>query len=69
MKVSKIDASATSVVAVCLVCPWRSIADDRLTALRQYRHHELRAHPGQRGGLDTLRQYVKRHGLSETFVV
>ena len=61
MKVVKVDNSRLSSVWVCLVCGTRGIAWDHLTALRTYRHHELRAHPGARDGLETLRQYARRH--------
>lgn len=56
----KIDVSIFATVAVC-PCGWRGLAGDRLEALRQARHHELRAHPGSRHALDALRQYEARH--------
>lgn len=55
----KVDVSGFSALAVCL-CGWRGLADDRLGALRQARHHELRAHSGSRAALDALRQYETR---------
>lgn len=61
MKMFKVDRSSSSAVWVCLVCGARGIAFDHRGALHGYRKHEMRAHPGSRHGLDTLRQFERRH--------
>lgn len=45
----KVDVGGATWLAVC-PCGWRGLpALDRSEALREARHHELRAHPGDQG--------------------
>lgn len=57
----KIDASAVTVVPIC-ECGWRGLPSrDRSAALHEARHHEMRAHPGDRAVARQLDQHHRRH--------
>lgn len=44
----RLDYTSESVVAVCSLCPWRTLAFDRPSAWRSARRHEQRSHPESR---------------------
>lgn len=45
---AKVDVGGGTWLPLCTCCTWRGMPDvDRASALRQARHHELRAHPGE----------------------
>ncbi|WP_156532968.1 hypothetical protein [Cellulosimicrobium sp. I38E] len=51
----RVDVGGGSFLALC-PCGWRGLPDlDRLAALREARHHELRAHPGDKAVAEQLR--------------
>lgn len=50
-----IDAGGRTFLPICRDCGWRGLPqDDRTAARLEGRHHELRAHPGEK---DALRAY------------
>lgn len=59
----RIDAGARTFMPVC-ECGWRGLPeDDRLTARRAARHHEQRAHPGDKQALRALNNQRHRDAL------
>ncbi len=51
----RVDVGAVSFLPIC-PCGWRGLPGlDRTEALRQARHHELRAHPGDQEVVRQLR--------------
>lgn len=56
----KIDAGGCTFLPLC-ACGWRGLPEpDRSTALRAARHHELRAHPGDRDAAKMLDMQRRR---------
>lgn len=57
----RIDAGGTF-LPICNGCGWRGLPClDRGEALREGRHHELRAHPGDENALQALAHWTRRH--------
>ena len=54
MAKTRCDCSRTH-LAICLACGWRGLpTGDHISAMRMARHHELRAHPGDKDALRAL---------------
>ncbi len=60
----KVDIGGGTFLPVCLTCQRPCGLPDTTHegALRQARHHELRAHPGENHAYDSLKAYRRRHG-------
>ncbi|UVK60156.1 hypothetical protein SEA_SERIALPHILLER_3 [Arthrobacter phage SerialPhiller] len=56
----RLDATQFSVVAVCSLCPWRSLAGDRLTGAERGRRHNATDHPNDQQTAAAARQQAYR---------
>ena len=62
MAQTRIDAGGSTFLPICSGCGWRGLPEtDRAAALREARHHELRAHPGDKDTLRMLNNHRARH--------
>ncbi len=59
---TKIDVGGGSFLPICTACGWRGLPEtDHGGALREARHHELRAHPGDKDTLRAMNNHRARH--------
>lgn len=58
----RIDAGGRSFLPICQDCGWRGLpGTTRGEALQEARHHERRAHPGDRDVAGKLAHHARRH--------
>lgn len=58
----KIDRGGTTFLPLCLECGWRGLPEtDHGAALAEARHHETRAHPGDKDVLRAMTNHRHRH--------
>lgn len=59
---TKIDSGGRTFLPICTECGWRGLpAMSHGEALNEARHHELRAHPGDKQTLNAITAHRSRH--------
>lgn len=59
----RVDAGGVTFLPICQVCGWRGLPETTHGgALLEARHHELRAHPGDKDVLRALNNHLWRLG-------
>lgn len=62
----RLDFTQYSVVAVCDLCPWRGIGQDRANAWHLSAQHEKSCHPDTTQAQQALSSYTHRHNRRST---